>query len=136
MFGPLLARPHGCFALINQSRGIVLADAVEAAFDSPSRRAGLLGRSALPAGRALAIAPCSAVHTFGMHFPIDALFIRRDGLVLKCALNVKPRRMAAAPGAFAVLEFAAGRASVAATGRGDRLAIEALPENAPGAPRP
>jgi uncharacterized membrane protein (UPF0127 family) len=122
----LVAHPQGPVTLFNQSRGLVLATHVEPAFDSASRRTGLLGRPGLSTGCALAIAPCAAVHTFGMRFPIDALFIRRDGLVLKCALDVKPRRVAFAAGAFAVVEFGAGSASVAATRAGDRLAL-ALP---------
>lgn len=72
----------------------------------------------------LAIAPSNAVHTFGMQFPIDVLFVRRDGLVVKRVLNLKARRIAAAFRAFAVLEFATGSPTVAATQVGDRLELE------------
>jgi uncharacterized membrane protein (UPF0127 family) len=73
----------------------------------------------------LAIAPSNAVHTFGMQFPIDVLFIRRDGTVVKRVLNMKARRIAASLRAFAVLEFAAGSAAVVRTHVGDRLELEA-----------
>jgi uncharacterized membrane protein (UPF0127 family) len=56
----------------------------------------------------LAIAPTSAVHTFGMRFAIDVLFVNRGGRVIKRALGLKPGRIAATLTAFAVLEFAAG----------------------------
>ena len=72
----------------------------------------------------LAIAPSNAVHTFGMQFPIDVLFVRRDGVVVKRVLNLKARRIAAAFRAFAVLEFATGSSTVAATQVGDRLELE------------
>ena len=72
----------------------------------------------------LAIAPSNAVHTFGMQFPIDVLFVRRDGVVVKRVLNLKARRIAAAFRAFAVLEFATGSSTVAATEVGDRLEVE------------
>ena len=72
----------------------------------------------------LAIAPSNAVHTFGMQFPIDLLFVRRDGVVVKRVLNLKSRRIAVAFRAFAVLEFAAGSSTVAATQVGDRVEVQ------------
>ena len=120
----MLARPKAPHRLVNRSRGLILATRVEPAFDSRTRRRGLLGRTSLPADTALAIAPSNAVHTFGMRFPIDVLFVRRDGLVIKRVRHLKPRRIAAALRAFAVLEFAADHEGVAATEVGDRLAIE------------
>ena len=58
-----------------------------------------------------------------MQFPIDVLFVRRDGLVVKRVLNLKARRIAVAWRAFAVLEFATGSSAVAATKVGDVLEI-------------
>jgi uncharacterized membrane protein (UPF0127 family) len=126
IFQPLLARPESVHRLVNRSRNLVLASRVEAAFDSATRRKGLLGRSALASDTVLAIAPSNAVHTFGMQFPIDVVFVRRDGSVVKRVLNLKARRIAAALRAFAVLEFAAGQPTVAATQVGDRLELEAV----------
>lgn len=124
LFQPLLrsgARPHH---LVNRTRGLVLATHVESAFESETRRRGLLGRETLPRGTVLAIAPSNAIHTFGMQFPIDVLFVSRDGRVLKRALGLGARRASFSLRAFAVLEFAAGDANVAATQRGDVLALE------------
>ena len=45
------------------------------ALDSKSRRKGLLGRDTLADRHALVLAPCGSVHTFGMRFPIDVLFV-------------------------------------------------------------
>ena len=101
----------------------MLAARVEPAFDSATRRKGLLGRSSLAADTVLAIAPSNAVHTFGMQFPIDVLFVRRNGTVVKRVLNLKARRIAASLRAFAVLEFASGSSAVAATEVGDVLEI-------------
>lgn len=75
----------------------------------------------------LAIAPSNAVHSFGMRFPIDLLFVRRDGMVIKRVTHLKPRRIAAALRAFAVLEFAADHPGVAQTRVGDVLAVEIAP---------
>ena len=125
IFEPLLGRDAGRYRLVNRSKGIVLAETVEPAFDSRSRRTGLLGRDALAEDTVLAIAPSNAVHTIGMRFPIDLLFITRAGRVTKRVLQLGPRRIAASFSAFAVLEFAAGHPAVRATAVGDHVAVEA-----------
>jgi len=102
----------------------VLAERIEAAFDSRTRRAGLLGRHALPHDTVIAIAPCNAIHTFGMRFPIDVLFISRDGTVSKRVLGLKAGRISISPRAFAVLEFGADHPIVRETRTGDRLSLE------------
>ena len=129
IFRPLLVRPDCIHRLVNQSRNLVLATRVEGAFDSATRRKGLLGRSMMPAGTVLAIAPSNAVHTCGMQFPIDAVFIARDGVVVRRVLHLKARRIAWAWHAFAVLEFAAGLPTTAATQVGDHLELEEVEEH-------
>jgi hypothetical protein len=112
--------------LRNVRTGRILADAVEAAFDSERRRRGLLGRTGLPDGAALVIAPSNAVHTFFMKFPIDVVFVRRDGSVVKVCRRMPAWRLAAAFSAFAVIETAAGDAERAGVEPGDRIALESL----------
>jgi uncharacterized protein len=130
IFDPIVANPAIRHRLVNRSRGVTLALHIEPAFDSQSRRRGLLGRTALPVESVLAIAPSNAVHSFGMAFPIDLLFIRRDGIVIKRVIHLKPRRVAAALRAFAVLEFAADHPGVAETHVGDVLDVEIAPGTA------
>ena len=127
VFRPLLQGHARVYRLVNRTRGVALAARVEPAFDSRTRRTGLLGRHALSADTVLAIAPSNAIHTFGMQFPIDVLFISRDGTVIKRVLALKARRISGALRAFAALEFAAGHPGVAATEVGDQLAVEAEP---------
>ena len=124
IFEPLLRGGAGPCRLVNRSKGIVLAETVEPAFDSRARRTGLLGRNALASDAVLAIAPSNAVHTIGMRFPIDVLFITRAGRVTKRVLQLRSLRIAASLRAFAVLEFAAGHPAVAATAVGDQVAVE------------
>ena len=124
LFQPILEHPQSPHRLVNVTRGVVLATQIEPAFDSNTRRRGLLGRSHLSRGTVLAIAPSNAVHTFKMQFPIDVVFIRRDGRVVKYARNVVPGRITIAWGAFAVLEFAVGCEGVEATQKGDQLAVD------------
>jgi uncharacterized membrane protein (UPF0127 family) len=120
---PLIDAPNQPFELRNGSSNEVIAPHVEPALDSASRRRGLLGRDALPVDTAFVIAPTNAVHTFGMRFPIDLLFVRRDGRVVKRVVAVPRRRMSAALRAFAVIEFCANHPGVAMTRVGDQLQL-------------
>lgn len=120
---PLLASGQGRFALRNVRTHELLALSVEGAFDSRSRRKGLLGRDGLSADAALAIAPCNTIHTFFMRFAIDVVFVSRQGVVRKIRGNVKPWRMSGSLTAFAVIEMAAHTISRTDIVVGDHLTI-------------
>jgi uncharacterized membrane protein (UPF0127 family) len=120
---PLLTSVPGTLVLHNDRSGLVVASVVEAAFASKERNRGLLGRSSLPAERALILAPSNCVHTFFMRFPIDVLFVARDGRVLKLRRAVPARRIVGALKAFAVVELAARALERSDTRVGDRLSI-------------
>lgn len=120
---PLLRRDAAPQGLWNTRTGQPVATRLEGAFDSATRRKGLLGRQGLETGAALVIAPSNLVHTFAMQFPIDILFVSRDGHVLKVRPDVPRRRIAGAWGAFAVIELAAGALSNSKTAAGDQLEL-------------
>lgn len=105
---PLIRGSAADYELRNVRTGRVLANTVIPAFDSAMRRKGLLGRDSLEDGAAMIIAPSNAVHTFGMRFPIDLVFVRRDGAVAKIRERVMPWRIAMAQLAYAVIELPAG----------------------------
>lgn len=104
----LIHRPDVKHVLINLGTRGVIASTLEAAFDSSSRRRGLLGRDSLAENAALVIAPCNSVHTFFMRFAIDVMFVDRSGTVLKVRHAVPAWRMSGTLGAFAVIEMASG----------------------------
>ena len=120
---PLLRSAETPFVLTNIRNNKIVAQTLLAAFDSASRRKGLLDHDSLADGSAMIIAPTSAIHTFAMRFVIDVIFVSRDGRVLKVRGDVKPRRIAAAWRAFAVVELAAGAAERSDTRPGDQLQI-------------
>ena len=120
---PLLKRSGGPFRLINDRTGLAVATTLEGAFDSATRKRGLLGRDSLPPGHALIIAPSNMVHTFFMRFPIDVLIVRRDGTVVKARPNVPARRIVGAFRGFAVIEMAANELARSGTVAGDRLSV-------------
>ena len=121
---PLLREPAVARRLVNVRTGQVVAHALLTAFDSASRRKGLLGRDSLPEGTAMLIAPSNAVHTFFMRFPIDVAFVARDGRVIKVRAAVPPWRMTASLRGFTVIEFAAGTLARSNTIAGDSLICE------------
>ncbi|HXE79575.1 MAG TPA: DUF192 domain-containing protein [Vicinamibacterales bacterium] len=119
----LVNSPDAPFSLRNTRNGRVVAERLEPAFDSGTRRRGLMGRDGLPAGSALVIAPSNSVHTFFMKFPIDVLFVAKDGQVLKIRPAVGPWRITGALRGFAVIELPAGAAAAADLRVGDRLEV-------------
>lgn len=123
---PLLAAPEGRFGLWNRRTGLPIATQLLPAFDSAARRQGLLGRTGLAAGEALVLAPCSAIHTAFMRFPLDLLFLDRSGAVLKTASGVRPWRIRAAWRGFAVVELAAGALEASGTRRGDTVDVRTI----------
>jgi uncharacterized protein len=75
-----------------------------------TRLRGRLGQPCWPQNRALWLIPCRAVHTLGMAVPIDVVFLRRDGAVLRVISALAPNRVAWCWSAHSVLELAAGGA--------------------------
>ena len=76
-----------------------------------ARLRGLLGRS-LEEGGGLLLTPCGSIHTFGMRYAIDAVYLDKAGRVLRVdealpAGKAWPR----ARGAKRVLELPAGYAA-------------------------
>lgn len=58
------------------------------------RLVGLLGCRALPPGSGLLIAPCGSVHTIGMRFALDLVFMDAAGRVVRTVAGVRPWRCA------------------------------------------
>jgi uncharacterized protein len=92
--------------------------------DTPlTRLKGLLGRSAIARGDGLLIRPTSAIHTCFMRFPVDAVFLDRDLVVLRAVSDLRAWRVAACRGSRSVLELAAGEISRRGIRPGDRLRL-------------
>jgi uncharacterized membrane protein (UPF0127 family) len=121
---PLAADRARGWRLLNQRTARILAASLEPAFDSRTRRRGLLGRAALERDAALILAPCSSIHTFFMQFPIDVAFVARDGRVLHLRERMGPWRISGAVRAFAAVELEAGAIARTGTRCGDVLLIE------------
>jgi len=87
--------------------------------------ARLLGLAALDrhrAGPGLLIPRCASVHTFGMRFALNLVFVDRRGRPLAIHRGVGRRRVVAVRGAWAVLELSSPAESEEFAGGGGESA--------------
>jgi uncharacterized protein len=80
----------------NITRGTSLAHEVMLANTHWTRFRGLIGTDAADflSGKALWIVPCRGVHMIGMRFPIDVLYLNKNGVVVHLEHELKPWRVA------------------------------------------
>jgi uncharacterized membrane protein (UPF0127 family) len=85
----------------------------------------LLHRRSIPEHEGLLLVPGSTVHTLGMRFSIDVVFLNRQMRVLGLAQNVPPWRIVIAPkDTTRVLELAAGKIATARLTAGTYLIVD------------
>src|SRR5947207_2860544 len=106
---------------LQRDDGTVVCERCTVADRMFSRMKGLLGREGLEPGEGMLIRPAPSIHTLFMRFPIDAVFLSKDGEVLKVAENVRPWRARACRRAHSVLELGAGEAARRDVAVGQRL---------------
>lgn len=99
---------NGC--LLNEREEIII-NTIYRAETSLERMKGLLGRRQLSRDEGFWIEPCNSVHTFFMSYPIDVLFLDRDGVVLKIVNHLIPWRFSGVLRARVALELVQGSAS-------------------------
>jgi len=61
---------------------VVLADQIKIAESFSEKLVGLLRDKALDSQQGLLLSGCKQVHTFGMKFPIDVIFLSKEGQIL------------------------------------------------------
>jgi uncharacterized membrane protein (UPF0127 family) len=90
-----------------------------------SRLVGLLGRTALSEGEALIMPHCRSIHTLGMRFPIDVVFVDRDWRVVSLKSHLSPGRVTwPVWNAWGVVEVASGTLARVGLQVGDQLRPE------------
>ena len=104
----------------------VLAKRTERAVSLWERLRGLLGRVSLGPDAALLIERCGSVHTVGMRFAIDLVFLDRAWRIVRIVRNVRPGRLMVCGGLRAVrtLESEAGCLDFTRLQPGDTLGWE------------
>ena len=114
----------GRFRLINATRDSELGNRIEVARSFWDRGRGLMLRRCLNPGGGMVIDPCSSIHTFGMRFPIDVLYVDREHRVVRADTAMRPWRIGPLrPGSRYVVELPVGTIQASGTRPGDRLRL-------------
>lgn len=109
--------------VLNQTRNTILVERLRVADSFFKRLKGLLGTKELPAGEALLIRPCNAIHMFGMRYALDIAFVSRENRILQTIRALQPGQMAKFSQAAYVLELPCGALDASGTEPGDVLQI-------------
>ena len=123
---PRPAKQSAAFRVVNISRNTELASNAELADTSAKRSKGLLGRSGLVPGEGLWIVPCESIHTFGMQFAIDVVYLDRQRRIRKIRRNIPPWRISVCFTAHSVLELSGGAIQEEDAQPGDTIEFHAV----------
>jgi uncharacterized membrane protein (UPF0127 family) len=107
--------------ITNPARRSTLGTRIEVADTYQTRTTGLLNRSRIESGEGLWIKPAFSIHTFGMKFPIDVIFLDAYGKVIGLSPELPPGRTVRNAAASSVLEVPAGTIAATGTRVGDEL---------------
>ena len=89
-----------------------------------SRARGLLFTPPLKKSEGMLITPCNSVHTMGMNYILDIVFIDKKGYVVKVVKNLSPLRMTMKYTAASTLELISNESSRLNIEVGQRLIWE------------
>jgi len=108
--------------ITNRTRRTLLGSQVRMADTWLGRLRGFLARPAPKQGEGILLLPCNAIHTFGMTFDLDVLFLDAEGKVLKLKRSVPPWKITGrVSGGRYVLEVPVGTIDASGTQVGDEL---------------
>jgi uncharacterized membrane protein (UPF0127 family) len=117
--------PTQRYHLLSQTHGTTIARHVLVAVSLWSRMKGLLGRRGLGADAALILPQCRSIHTVGMRFPIDVVFIDRTFRVVALREGLGPWQVVCPVWtAWGVIEMAQGAVRGTGIQVGDQLQLE------------
>lgn len=107
---------------LRREDGRIVCERVVVADRAHRRMRGLLGRKYLREGEGMVLRPGWSIHTAFMRFPIDAVFLDADQIVIKIEPEVGGWRTVSCRGAREVVELAAGECRRRGLEVGDRVA--------------
>src|SRR4249920_95145 len=107
---------------LRREDGRIVCERVVVADRAYRRMRGLLGRKYLRQGEGMVLRPGWSIHTAFMRFPIDAVFLDADQVVIKIEPDVGPWRTVSCRGAREVVELPAGECHRRGLEVGDRVA--------------
>jgi uncharacterized membrane protein (UPF0127 family) len=110
--------------ITNTTRQQTLADKAARAGSFLARGRGLMLSAPLPSGGGLILEPCNSIHMLFMRYPLDILFLNREGRVVFMYQGIKPWRLGrVVKGARLAIELPEGTINTSGTQVGDAIAI-------------
>jgi len=110
------------YKYINNGDDEMIAHRVLTADSFLRRLFGLLFKKPLENGEALLIRDCKSIHTIGMRYSIDVVFIDEGGKVISAIKDIPPWRFTPyITGARSVIEFRSGILKEKTLDVGDRI---------------
>jgi uncharacterized protein len=101
---------RNCMILIKKETKEVLVEQLVTADSFFKRLKGLMFTKQLSPQSALYIYPCSAIHTFFMHYNIDVLYLDINNIIIATDEDMQPSRIGKhVKGAVAVVELPGGK---------------------------
>jgi uncharacterized membrane protein (UPF0127 family) len=108
----------------NKLKNIALPFEVVEAKSFLTRLVGLLGTKKIDTKMVLYIKHCSGIHTIGMKYPIDVVFLDKNSMVSRLYESLKPNRMTSIKiKDHGVLEFPPGTINNLKIEKGEMLQI-------------
>ena len=108
--------------IINRTQGTVVGSRVRLADTWWGRFWGFMGHGPPSPGEGILLAPCNSIHTFGMRFAIDVIFLSAEGRVMALRPAVRPWRVCrGVRGGRYALEVPTGTIEATGTREGDEL---------------
>ena len=108
----------------NITKDVSLTYQVTRAANFLARFTGLLGTEKPDLEKAFYIFPCKGLHTFGMKYLVDVVFLDRQGKVIKIFPNLPPNKMTKIiPNAHSALEFPSNTIKENQIEMGDQLEV-------------
>jgi uncharacterized membrane protein (UPF0127 family) len=106
--------------------GMIVLPTVRRADTLFEKTRGLLGRSSPKQGEGMFFPACRSIHTFGMAYSIDLVFLDRQGTIVSLFTHLKPFRLSLCRSAASALELAAGEIDRLGLKPGDHLLWQPL----------
>ena len=117
--------PKKSVKLFNVNINKIIASDIYIADNFFTRFTGLLNKTELPTDTGLWIIPCNSIHTIGMKFNIDVIFLNKENTVVHLMEDVKPYRLSPIIiSAHSVVELLPGTIKNTGTQTGHQIEIK------------
>jgi len=108
---------------VREPDGVTVVEPLHVPAGPRERMRGLLGRKSILDGEGMWFPRCRMIHTIGMKFAIDLVYLDKASEVRKVVEGLRPGRLSACLGADSVIELKSGAAKRLGLRRGVKLRI-------------